>query len=121
MDNDRLVQALARFGSGVSLNLDRFGVVQITVVNNAVGLDTQRALYLFPTGQLMRTLSACATPGHALFSVSTADGSGGIAGLDLARWGAGDQPEILGALSPDQERVLLCWTAPPPLTLGTAE
>lgn len=95
-DNDHLVLARTRFSPQNIFVLEMFGIME---VNLQKAIPTS---YLYPPGNLVGDYAACAD-GSVLFSV-TADNR-----QRLETWNGEGQPQVLGLLPDQFDRVFLCW------------
>ena len=97
-DNDRLVLARTRFSPQSIFVLEMFGIMEVNLQKAIPTISS----YLYPPGNLVGDYAACAD-GSVLFSV-TADNR-----QRLETWNGEGQPQVLGLLPDQFDRVFLCW------------
>ena len=97
-DNDHLVLARTRFSPQNIFVLEMFGIMEVNLQKAIPTISS----YLYPPGNLVGDYAACAD-GSVLFSV-TADNR-----QRLETWNGEGQPQVLGLLPDQFDRVFLCW------------
>lgn len=97
-DNDHLVLARTRFSPQNIFVLEMFGIMEVNLQKAIPTISS----YLYPPGNLVGDYAACAD-GSVLFSV-TADNR-----QRLETWNGDGQPQVLGLLPDQFDRVFLCW------------
>lgn len=97
-DNDRLVLARTRFSPQSIFVLEMFGIMEVNLQKAIPTISS----YLYPPGNLVGDYAACAD-GSVSFSV-TADNR-----QRLETWNGEGQPQVLGLLPDQFDRVFLCW------------
>lgn len=97
-DNDRLVLARTRFSPQSIFVLEMFGIMEVNLQKAIPTISS----YLYPPGNLVGDYAACAD-GSVLFSVTSDNRQ------RLETWNGDGQPQVLGLLPDQFDRVFLCW------------
>lgn len=117
MTNDQVMAVRSRFTLSASLDLERFGFVDLQLPTTATGTAVSNN-FLLPGRQALQAVAPCLNDQSYLMVVENrsrppaadqAAAAEGTAALELVRWDKRNQPEPIFGLPAGLSQVLLCW------------